>query len=51
MAYGGKEDDQIHRDLDQDIVLNLPQACYWIGRDVCRGNFFTSYYIAKVLLE
>ena len=51
IAYGGKEEDQIHRNLGQDIVLQLLKPYYGTGRDVCTDNFFTSYSLAKLLLE
>ena len=51
IAYGGKEGDQVHRNLGQDIVLRLLEPYYETGRDVCTINFFTSYNLAKLLLE
>ena len=51
IPYGGKERDQVHRNLGQDIVLRLLEPYYGTGRDVCTDNFFTSYNLAKVLLE
>ena len=51
IAYGGKEGDQVHRNLGQDIVLRLLEPYYGTGRDVCTDNFFTSYNLAKLLLE
>ena len=51
IAYGGKEGDQVHRNLDHDIVLRLLEPYYGTGRDVCTDNFFTSYNLAKLLLE
>ena len=49
--YDGKEGDQVHRNLSQDIVLRLLEPYYGTGRDVCTDNFFTSYNLAKLLLE
>ena len=51
IAYGGKEGDQIHRNLGQDIVLRFLEPYYETGRDVCTDNFFTSYDLAKLLPE
>ena len=51
IAYGGKEGDQVHRNLGQDIVLRLLEPYYGTGRDVCTDNFVTSYNLAKLLLE
>ena len=51
IAYGGKEGDQVHQNLGQDIVLRLLEPYYGTGRDVCTDNFFTSYNLAKLLLE
>ena len=51
IAYGGKEGGQVHRNLGQDIVLRLLEPYYGTGRDVCTDNFFTSYNLAKLLLE
>ena len=51
IAYGGKEGDQIHQNLGQDIVLRLLEPYYGTERDVCTDNFFTSYNLAKLLLE
>ena len=51
IAYAGKEGDQVHRNLGQDIVLRLLEPYYETGRDVCTDNFFTSYNLAKLLLE
>ena len=39
IAYGGKEGDQVHRNLGQDIVLRLLEPYYGTGRDVCTDNF------------
>ena len=50
IAYGGKEGDQVHRNLGQDIVLKLLEPYYGTGRDVYTDNLFTSYF-AKPLLE
>ena len=51
MAYDAKEGDQVHRNLDQDIVLNLLRLYYVAGRDVCKDNFFTSHCLDKLLLK
>ena len=51
IANGGKEGGQVHRNLGQDIVLRLLEPYYGTGRDVCTDNFFTSYNLAKLLLE
>ena len=51
IATGGKEGDQVHQNLGQGIVLRLLEPYYGTGRDVCTDNFFTSYNIAKLLLE
>ena len=51
IAYSGKEGDQVYRNLGQDIVLRLLESYYGTGRDVCTDNFFTSYNLAKLLLE
>ena len=47
VAYGGKEVDQIYRNLGQDIVLRLLEPYRKTGRNVC-----SCYYnLAKLLLE
>ena len=51
IAYAGKEGDQVHRNLGQDIVLRLLKPYYGTGRDVCTDNFFTRYNLAKLLLK
>ena len=51
VAYGGKEGDQVHRNLGQDIVLRLLELYNEIERVVCIDNFFTSYNLAKLLIE
>ena len=50
IAYGGKEEDQVHRNLGQDIVLRLLEHYYGSERDVYTDNFFTSYNFEKLLL-
>ena len=45
IAYSGKEGDQVHRNLGQDIMLRLLEAYYGTGRDACTDNFFTNYRI------
>ena len=51
IPYGGKEGDQVHRNLAQDIVMRLLEPYFGTGRDVCTNNFFTSYDLAKQLLQ
>ena len=51
IPYGGKEGDQVHRNLVQDIVMRLLEPYFGTGRDVCKDNFFTSYNLAKLLLQ
>ena len=51
ITYSGKEGDQVHQNLGQDIVLRLLEPYYGTGRDVCTDNFFTSYNLTKLLLE
>ena len=51
ILYGGKEGDQVHRNLVQDIVMQLLEPYFGTGRDVCTDNFFTSYNLAKLLLQ
>ena len=51
MLNGGKEEDQVHRNLGQDIALKLLELYYGTGRDVRTVNFFLSYNLAKLLLE
>ena len=51
IADGGKEGDQVHRNLGQDIVLRLLEPYHGTRRDICTDNFFTSYNLAKLLLE
>ena len=46
-----KKEIQVHRNLGQDIVLRLLEPYYGTGRNVCTDNFFTSYNLAKLLLE
>ena len=43
---GGKEGDQVYRNLAQDIVMRLLEPYFKTGRDVCTDNFFTSYTLA-----
>ena len=50
-VYGGKEGDQVHRNLGQDVVLKLLEPYYGIGRDVCTVNFYKSNNLAKLPLE
>ena len=51
IPYGDKEGDQVHRNLAQDIVMRLLEPYFGTGRDVCTDNFFTSYNLAKLLLQ
>ena len=51
ISYRGKEGDQVHRNLAQDIVMRLLESYFGTGRDVCTDNFFTSYDLAKQLLQ
>ena len=51
IPYGGKEGDQVHRNLAQDNVMRLLEPYFGTGRDVCTDNFFTSYDLAKLLLQ
>ena len=51
IAYGGKEGDQVHQNLGQNIVLRLLEPHYGTERDVCTDNFFTSYNLVKLLQE
>ena len=51
MAYGGREGDRVHRNLRQDVVMKLVESYFETGRDVCTDNFFTTYNLAKLLLE
>ena len=37
--------------LGEDIVFRLLEPYYGTGRDVCTDSFFTSYNLAKLLLE
>ena len=41
----------VHRNLGQDIMLRFLEPYYGTGREVCTNNFFTSYNLAKILLE
>ena len=50
VAYGGKEGDQVHRNLGQDIVLRLLELYYETKSVACIDNFFTSYNLAKLLI-
>ena len=50
-TYDGKEGDQVHRNLGQDIALKLLEPYCGTGRDVCTVNFFLRYNFAKLLLE
>ena len=49
--YDDKEGDQVHLNLAQDIAMQLLEPYFETGRDVCTDNFFTSYNLAKVLLQ
>ena len=51
IPYGVKEGDQVHRNLAQDIVMRLLEPYFGTGRDLCTDNFFTSYDLAKQLLQ
>ena len=51
IAYDGREGDQVHRNLGQDIVLRLLEPYYRTRKDVCTDKFFTSYNLAKLLLK
>ena len=51
IPYGDTEGDQVHRNLAQDIVMRLLEPYFGTGRDVCTDNFFTSYNLAKLLLQ
>ena len=51
MAYGGREGDRVHRNLGQDVVMKLVEPYFETGRDVCTDSFFTTYNLAKLLLE
>ena len=50
IPYGGKEVDQVHLNLAQNIVMQLLEPYFKTGRDVCTDNFFASYILAKLLL-
>jgi hypothetical protein len=49
--YLGKENNAIHHNLGLDVVLSLSQPYYNTGREIVTDNFFTSYSLAKTLLE
>ena len=51
IPYGGKEGDQVHPNLAQDIVMRLLEPYFGTGRDVYTDNFFTNYNLAKLLLQ
>ena len=51
IPYDGKEGDQVHRNLAQNIAMRLLEPHFGTGRDVCTDNFFTSYDLAKLLLQ
>ena len=51
IPYDGKEGDQVHGNLAQEIVMRLLEPYFGTGRDVCTDNFFTSYNLAKLLLQ
>ena len=51
IAYGGKEGDQVHKNLGQDSVLKVLEPYYGTGRNECMDNIFTCYNLAKLLLE
>ena len=51
IPYGGKEGNQVHRNLAQDIVMRLPEPYFGTGRDVCTDNSFTRYNLSKLLLQ
>ena len=51
LRYGDKEGDQVHRNLKQDIVTRLLEPYFGKDRDVCTDNIFTSYNLAKLLLQ
>ena len=51
MAYGGREGDRVYRNSGQDVVMKLVEPYFETGRDVCTDNFFTTYNLAKLLLE
>ena len=51
IPYGGKEGDQVQRNLAEDIAMRLLEPYFETGRDMCTGNFFTSYNLAKLLLQ
>ena len=40
IPYGGREGDQIHRNLVPDIVMQLLEPYFGTGRDVSTDNFF-----------
>ena len=53
IAYDGKEEDQVHRNLGEDIVLKLLEPYYGTGRDVCTDNFLQvtilqNYYLKNI---
>ena len=50
IPYGGKEGDQVHRNLAQDIVMRLLEIYCGTGKDVYT-DFFTNYNLAKLLLQ
>ena len=43
--------DQAHRNLTQDIVMRLLEPYFGTGRYTCTDNFFTSYNLAKLVLQ
>ena len=51
IPYSNKESDKVHSNLAQDIVMRLLGPYFGTGRDVCTDNFFTSYNLAKLLLQ
>ena len=51
LPYGDKEGDQVHRNLTHDIVTRLLEPYFGKDRDVCTDNIFTSYNLAKLLLQ
>ena len=40
---GGKEGDQVHRNLERDVAMQLLEFYFRTDRNVCTNNFFTSY--------